>query len=124
MQELPPLFSFAPIVPVMKRNGLVRICGDYRLTANRHPLPRIEELLANLAGGKGFSKLDMTQAYLQLSLDDESKELVTVNTHKGLSFTVWYCLSASYFSEIACYRASMVLPSVLMTFLLPGLADP
>ena len=80
----------APIVPVMKRNGSVRICGDYRLTANRacpvdpYPLPRIEELLANLAGGKCFSKLDMSQAYLQLPLDDESKELVTVNTHKGL----------------------------------------
>ena len=50
----------APIVPVMKRNGSVRICGDYRLTANRacpvdpYPLPRINELLANLAGGKVF----------------------------------------------------------------------
>lgn len=47
----------APIVPVMKRNGSVRICGDYRLTANRacpvdpYPLPRIKVLLANLAGG-------------------------------------------------------------------------
>ena len=80
----------APIVPVMKRNGSVRICGDYRLTANRacpvdpYPLPRVEELLANLAGGKCFSKLDMSQAYLQLQLDDEAKELVAVNTHKGL----------------------------------------
>ena len=80
----------APIVPVMKRNGTVRICGDYRITANLacpidpYPLPRVEELLANLAGGKRFSKLDMSQAYLQLPLDDESKELVTVNTHKGL----------------------------------------
>ena len=80
----------APIVPVMKRNGSVRLCGDYRITANQacpvdpYPLPRVEELLANLAGGKCFSKLDMSQAYLQLPLDDESKELVTVNTHKGL----------------------------------------
>ena len=31
-----------------------------------------------------FSKLDMSQAYLQLPLDDKSKELVTINTHKGL----------------------------------------
>ena len=29
-------------------------------------------------------KLDMTQAYLQLLMDDQSKELLTVNTHKGL----------------------------------------
>ena len=80
----------APIVPVMKRDGSVRICGDYRITANLacpvdpYPLPRVEELLANLAGGKRFSKLDLSQAYLQLPLDNESTELVTVNTHKGL----------------------------------------
>ena len=35
-------------------------------------------------GGKYFSKLDLSQAYLQLQLDDDSKKLVTVNTHRGL----------------------------------------
>ena len=37
-----------------------------------------------MSGGKIFTKLDMSQAYLQLQLDDKSKELVTINTHKGL----------------------------------------
>ena len=37
-----------------------------------------------MSGGKVFTKLDMSQAYLQLPLDDNSKELVTINTHKGL----------------------------------------
>ena len=80
----------APIVPVLKQNGSVRICGDYKVTVNQvcpsdsYPLPRVDELLANLSGGKYFSKLDMSQAYLQLPLDEESKEYVTVNTHKGL----------------------------------------
>ena len=80
----------APIVPVLKQNGGVRICGDYKVTVNRactvdsYPLPRVDELLANLAGGQHFSKLDMSQAYLQLLLDEESREFVTVNTHKGL----------------------------------------
>ena len=80
----------APIVPVMKQNGNVRICGDYRVTVNQaikidsYPLPRIEELFAKLSGGKYFSKLDLSQAYLQLQLDDDSKKLVTVNTHRGL----------------------------------------
>ena len=31
-----------------------------------------------------FSKLDLSHAYQQLVLDEQSKELVTINTHKGL----------------------------------------
>ncbi|BHF61691.1 hypothetical protein SprV_0100466700 [Sparganum proliferum] len=40
----------APIVPVLKSDGSVRICGDYKLTINSatklkpYPLPRIEDL--------------------------------------------------------------------------------
>ena len=37
-----------------------------------------------MSGGKNFTKLDLSQAYQQLCLDDASKRLVTVNTHKGL----------------------------------------
>ena len=80
----------APIVPVLKSNGMVRICGDFKLTANKatktevYPLPRIEDLFASLAGGKMFSKLDLSHAYLQLPLAKESQPFVTVNMHKGL----------------------------------------
>ena len=80
----------APIVPVVKKNGTVCICGDYKVTANRatltesYPLPLVDELMTDLAGGKYFTKLDLSQAYLQLPLDIESFELLTINTHKGL----------------------------------------
>ena len=80
----------ALIVPVIKRDGTVWIHGDYKLTVNKagklevYPLPRIEDLLASLAGGKTFTKLDLSHAYLQVKLDEESKKCVTVNTHKGL----------------------------------------
>ena len=80
----------APIVPVMKKDGSVRICGDYKLTVNQvattniYPLPKIEDLLATLAGGKKFSKLDLANAYLQIPLQEDSKKLVVINTHKGL----------------------------------------
>ena len=80
----------APIVPIMKRDGSMRLCGDYEVTVNRvltpdnYPLPRIEDIFAALQGGKLFSKLDLSQAYQQLPLDSNSKKFTTINTHKGL----------------------------------------
>ena len=81
----------APIVPVLKKDGTVRICGDYKLSVNQaskvdsYPLPKIDDLFASLAGGKTFSKLDLANAYQQISLDEQSKKIVAINTHKGLS---------------------------------------
>ena len=70
---------------VVKQNGDIRICGDYKLTVNAvakldtYPLPRIEDLFTSLSGGKYFSKLDLAQAYLQPPLDEASRKyLLTV----------------------------------------------
>jgi hypothetical protein len=41
-------------------------------------------LFATLSGGKKFTHLDLSQAYLQLSLDEQSQKYVVINTHKGL----------------------------------------
>ena len=77
----------APIVPVMKRDGSIRVCGDYKVTVNQaarldtYLLPRID---ARLAGGEVFSKLDLAHAYQQIALDEASKKLVVINTQKGL----------------------------------------
>ncbi|XP_052242483.1 uncharacterized protein K02A2.6-like [Dreissena polymorpha] len=79
-----------PIVPVVKPNGDVRICGDFKATVNqeinvdKNPLPRLEDVLVNLSPGQKYSKLDLRQAFLQLECDEESKELLTINTHRGL----------------------------------------
>lgn len=80
----------APVVPVIKGDGTVRLCGDYKVTVNKaakldhYPIPRIEDLFASLAGGKEFSKLDLSHAYQQVQLDERSRQYVTINTHKGL----------------------------------------
>ncbi|XP_052242411.1 uncharacterized protein K02A2.6-like [Dreissena polymorpha] len=47
-------------------------------------LRKIEDIFANLSHGQKYSKLDLRQAYLQLEVDDGSKELLTINTHQGL----------------------------------------
>ncbi|XP_025999364.1 uncharacterized protein K02A2.6-like [Astatotilapia calliptera] len=80
----------APIVPILKPDSSARICGDYKLTVNKvspveqYPIPRMEDMIAGLAGGEKYTKLDMSHAYQQVVLDEESRKYVTVNTHKGL----------------------------------------
>ena len=81
----------APVVPVVKNdNRDIRICGDYKQTVNavapcnNYLIPRTEYIFATLRGGQKFSKLDLSHAYQQLELDEETQELLTVNTYHGL----------------------------------------
>lgn len=78
-----------PLVPILKPNGDLRICGDYKVTLNKflvdfkYPLPRIDEIFASLEGGEVFTKLDLSNAYNQLVLDDDSQLLCAWTTHIG-----------------------------------------
>uniref|UniRef100_A0A1Y1NHT7 RNA-directed DNA polymerase n=1 Tax=Photinus pyralis TaxID=7054 RepID=A0A1Y1NHT7_PHOPY len=78
-----------PIVPVVKKDSSIRICGDHKQTLNKalrtdvYPIPAINTILSSLAGGKIFAKLDLAQAYQQLEVDDKSAEAQTIITHKG-----------------------------------------
>ncbi|UYV65698.1 hypothetical protein LAZ67_3005173, partial [Cordylochernes scorpioides] len=80
----------APIVPVLKKDGSLRICGDFRCTANKaieldkYPLPSIDEIFSKLSGNTLFSSLDLSRAYLQVRLSEEAKRVVNINTTKGL----------------------------------------
>ena len=80
----------APIVPVSKPSGSIRICGDFKVTINPwlkvpdYPFPTVDELFATLNGGEKFTKLDLSQAYQQMELDESSRNLVCINTHVGL----------------------------------------
>ena len=70
-----------PLVIVPKSNDKIRVCGDVKVTINQfvetklYPLPVIEDIFARLAGGKIFTKLGLSQAYLQQPVDEDSKEL-------------------------------------------------
>ena len=54
-----------------------------QLHVDQHPIPRVDELFAKLQE-QHFSKLYMSEAYLQVELDDATKKSLVVNTHKGL----------------------------------------
>lgn len=81
----------APIVVVKKGNtGKIRICADYStglnnvLEPNQHPLPLVDDIFAKLANCKIFSKIDLSDAYLQVEVEPDSRKLLTINTHRGL----------------------------------------
>ncbi|KAL9982685.1 hypothetical protein ACROYT_G004758 [Oculina patagonica] len=79
-----------PIVSVIKSDGTVRVCGDYKLTVNKvskldgYPIPKLDDLYTKLAGGQTFTELDLSHAYEQMLVDENSREFLTINTHKGL----------------------------------------
>lgn len=75
-----------PIVSVPKENGGIRTCGDFKVTLNpvlvaeQYPPTLIDNMFAGLSGGKKFSKIDLSQAYLQMRVEKQSHELLTINT--------------------------------------------
>jgi len=80
----------APIVPVLKPSGQIRICGDYKVTVNKvskleqYPIPTLAELTTKLEKGSKYHKLDLSHAYSQVELDEDSRKYVTINTHRGM----------------------------------------
>uniref|UniRef100_A0A8R1IJM7 RNA-directed DNA polymerase n=2 Tax=Caenorhabditis japonica TaxID=281687 RepID=A0A8R1IJM7_CAEJA len=81
----------APLVCVKKKDtGALRICADFKTGLNGalqdedHPIPTPEDVFATLNGGTVFSTVDLKDAYFQIELAEESKPLLTVNTHRGL----------------------------------------
>lgn len=79
-----------PLVPIIKKDSLVRLCGVFEVSVNpklqvdQYPLPHVEDIFIAMTEGQHFSKIDLKQAYLQLPVEEASKPYLTINTHKGL----------------------------------------
>ncbi|KAI3356717.1 hypothetical protein L3Q82_003309 [Scortum barcoo] len=79
----------APVVCVRKKDGTLRLCIDYRLLnrktiPDRHPLPRIQDLIDTLGGYRWFSILDQGKAYHQGYIAEGSRHLTAFITPWGL----------------------------------------
>ena len=71
-----------------KPDGSLRMYIDYRAlnritVKNQYPLPRIDDLMDNLAGAKYFSALDLTSGYHQLVFNPSDRPKTAFNTHMG-----------------------------------------
>ncbi|VDI36317.1 Hypothetical predicted protein [Mytilus galloprovincialis] len=82
------------IVLVMKKNGSPRCCVDYRILndvtkKDSYPIPRVDECLDSLAGGKFFGSMDLNSGFWQIGMAPEDKEKTAFLTSLGLyQFTV------------------------------------
>ena len=80
----------APIVVVLKEDGCLRVCRDYKVTINpvlaadKYALPKPDDLMAQLAGGQKFSIKS------GLPTDLNSRKFVTINSYLGL-FNIQEC---------------------------------
>ena len=78
----------AGMVVVPKKQGSVRICVDLKplnesVLREIHPLPTVEDLLAQMRGAKIFSKLDANSGFWQIPLAESSRLLTTFITPYG-----------------------------------------
>jgi transposase InsO family protein len=69
----------APVLPIKKKDGGLRICIDYRklneiTIKDAYPLPRIDDILDTLHGATVFSTLDALSGYWQIPVAARDQE--------------------------------------------------
>ena len=72
----------SPCVPVVKPNGKVRLCIDYRRLNSVTPqvqqyIPTLDDVLERTGGAKVLSKLDLSKGFYQVQMEEASKDLTT-----------------------------------------------
>lgn len=79
----------SPVVLVLKPNGSLRRCVDYRKVntvtlAHSYPLLCMYDVIDDLGTAKYVSKLDFLQGYYQISLMERGKTVSALVTPEGL----------------------------------------
>ena len=84
-----PWVSPLVVFPKPKDPDILRICVDMRrpnvaIRRDNHVTPTVDDFVHGLNGATVFSKLDLTSAYHQIELDEQSRYITSFATHVGL----------------------------------------
>ena len=84
-----PWVSPLVVFPKPKDPENLRICVDMRcpnvaIKRENHVTPTVDDFVHGLNGATVFSKLDLTSAYHQIELDEQSRYITKFATHVGL----------------------------------------
>ena len=78
----------APVVPVRKKDGTIRLCVDYRklnavTVPDKFPVPNLSDSIFGLSGTKFFTCLDLIRGYYQIPLDEASRQYTAFSTSRN-----------------------------------------
>ena len=111
----------SPVLPIRKRNNELRLVYDFRrindwTAKQKFPLPRIDDILNDLFGGKVFSCLDMKSGYSQVKLHPESRPLTAFTVPEGryqhIVLPQGLCNGPSLFQSLMCNVVSGLAPHI------------
>ena len=114
----------SPIVVVPKPNNKVRLCVDYRqinkfVLIDQHYMPTTDEIFSKLHGATVFSRLDLKDAFYQIPLSENSRNITAFTTPQGTfrftSLPFGLACSPAIFAR-TLQRAIGEIPNVLSYF--------
>jgi hypothetical protein len=78
----------APVVPIRKKDGTIRLCIDYRqlnkvTVPDKFPMPNLTDSIFGLKGTKFFTSIDLVRGYYQIPIDEQSRQLTAFSTPRN-----------------------------------------
>lgn len=71
-----------PVIPVLKRNGQVRLCGNFKATVNLQLV--IKRCAIHITSRSFMVAIDLTHAFMQFMVDEKSQDALMIITEYGL----------------------------------------